>query len=238
MSLISIVFRAQGLAHPHSPVERRGAFGRLIRMSRPHQPVQNIFRVRQASIVGRGEASDLARRDPKRAMEVAHRIPDGWYRCQAFATIARHAPDDLSEEAFRQAQRAAAESFDNYQRAGVLAFAITAAFERGRRDLAEAMLADAFDLVPSIEPMASRAYALNLLWSTIAHHGDGRLRGRVIEQVQAHVHPDRSWRARFLYREIADWLAERDPRKAQALVAAMPDGKARAYLERRYGSNL
>jgi hypothetical protein len=59
-----------------------------------------------------------------------------------------------------------------------------------------------------------------------------------MEQVQAHVHPDRSWRARRLYREIADWLAEHDPRKAMALVGAMPQGKARACLERRYGSNL
>lgn len=51
--------------------------------------------------------------------------------------------------------------------------------------------------------------------------------------LQASVHPDRSWRARRLYRDITDWLAARDPRKAAAIIAAMPQGKVRAYLERR-----
>ncbi len=191
------------------------------------------FTPQPASVTRRGQVHEIVEHDPADAYACALTIPDGWYRCQALATVARYAPDDLSETAFRQARRAAAESFDNYQRAGVLAFAITAAFGRGRRDLVEAMLADAFALVPAIEPMASRAYALNLLWSTIAYHGDGALRARVIEQIQAHVHPDRSWRARRLYRDIADWLAERDPRKAKALIAAMPPGKARRHLERR-----
>lgn len=51
--------------------------------------------------------------------------------------------------------------------------------------------------------------------------------------LQASVHPDRSWRARRLYRDITDWLAARDPRKAAAIIAAMRQGKVRAYLERR-----
>jgi len=189
-------------------------------------------------VVKRGQVHDIVQRDPAEAYAQALTIPDGWYRCQALATVARHAPDELSETAFRQARRAAADAFDDYQRAAVLAFAITAAFERARRDLVEAMLADAFKLVPSIEPMASRAYALNLLWSTAAYYGDDLLREAVIEQMQAHVHPDRSWRARAFYRDIADWLSERDPRRARAFVAAMPHGKAQAYLKRRRGSDL
>lgn len=200
------------------------------------QPKQH-FTPQRASVIKRGQAGAIAESDPEGAYDLALTITDGWYRCQALAGVARHAPDELSEKAFRQARRAAADSYDNYQRAGVLAFAITAAFGRGRQDLVDAMLADAFKLVPSIEPMASRAYALNLLWSTIAWHGDGRLRALVIGEVQAHVHPDRSWRARRLYRGIADWLAGRDPGKAKAFVAAMPQGKARAYMERRLGAN-
>lgn len=196
------------------------------------------FTPQHASVIKRGQVHEIVQRDPAAAYAYALTIPDGWYRCQALAIVARQAPDELSEEAFGQARRAAAQSFDNYQRAGVLAFAITAALGRGRSVLAEDMLADAFGIVPSIEPMASRAYALNLLWSTIAYHGDGRLRALVIEQVQAQVDPDRSWRARRLYRDIADWLAERDPRKAKAHVATMPKGKARAYLERRHAANL
>ena len=129
------------------------------------------------SVVNRGEACTLAAAKPHQAFDLALTIPDGWYRCQAMAHIGSHAPDELAERAFRQARVAASQSYDNYQRAGVLAFPITAALARGRKDLAHAMLADALALVPAIEPMASRAYALNLLWSTIAHNGDGALRG-------------------------------------------------------------
>jgi hypothetical protein len=189
------------------------------------------------SVVNRGQACALAKSQPQRAFDLACTIPDGWYRCQAMADIGLHAPDDLSEKAFRQARAAAAAGDDDYQRAGVLAFAITAALGRGRRDLAGAMLADALAVVPAVEPMASRAYALHLLWATIAHNGDSRMRAHVLAAVQAHVHPDRSWRARRLYRDIVDHLAAGDPRKATAVIRSMPSGKARAYLERRLVPN-
>ena len=185
------------------------------------------------SVVNRGQASALAKSQPQRAYDLALTIPDGWYRCQALAHIAEHAPDALSEKAFRQARAAAAESHDSYQRAGVLAYAITAALGRGRTELVWAMLGDALALVPAVEPMASRAHALNLLWSTLAHNGDAKMREAVIAALQAHVDPDRSWRARRLYRDITDWQAAREARRADAIIAAMPDGKARAYLERR-----
>jgi hypothetical protein len=82
--------------------------------------------------------------------------------------------------------------------------------------------------------MASRAEALHLLWATVAHNGDSAMRAITLVSVQTHVHPDRSWRAKRLYRDIADWLHARDPRKARAFVEAMPEGKARATIERRH----
>jgi len=185
------------------------------------------------SVVNRGQASRLAPTQPQRAFDLAQAIPDGWYRCQAMAHVGRHAPEPLSEKAFKAARAAAADSFDTYQHAGVLAFAITAALDRGRRDLAVAMLEDALALAPLVEPIASRAAALDLLWSTVAHNGDATMREAVIAVVQADVHPDRSWRARRLYRYITDWLAAREPREAAAIIAALPEGKVRAYLERR-----
>ena len=152
--------------------------------------------------------------------------------------IAEQAGEPLSGKAFQAARAAAAASHDGYQRAGVLAFAITAALRRGRRDLGDAMLKDALALAPSAEPMASRAAALDLLWSTVAHNGDATMRAAVIGAVQANLHPDRSWRAGRLYRDINDWLAARDPRKAVAIIDAMPQGKARAYLTRRYAARF
>jgi hypothetical protein len=192
------------------------------------------FSPQRESVVNRGQACALAQTQPQRAFDLALTIPDGWYRCQAMAHIGLYAPDALSEKAFRHARAAAATGADDYQRAGALAFAIAAALGRARKDLASAMLRNALTLAPAIEPMASRAHALNLLWSTAAHHGDSNMRAAVIAAVQAHVHPDRSWRARRLYRDITDELAGHDPRKAEAIIAAMPVGKARAYLARRH----
>jgi hypothetical protein len=202
-----------------------------------HFVTENRFSPQRASVVNRGQACALAQSEPQRAFDLALTIPDGWYRCQAMAEIALHAPDPLSEKAFRHARTAAAASHDSYQRSAVLAFAIAAALGRGRKDLASAMLRNALTLAPAVEPMASRAHALNLLWRTATHHGDGNMRAAVIAAVEAHVHPDRSWRARRLYRDITDELARADPRKAAAVVTAMPPGKARAYLERRLAPN-
>lgn len=84
--------------------------------------------------------------------------------------------------------------------------------------------------------MSSRAYALNLHWSTAPRNGNSGLRAKIFSAAQAHLHPDHSWRARRLYREIADWMHERDPRKARAVVTALPHGRSRAYLERRFGN--
>src|SRR5262245_48988440 len=101
------------------------------------------FSPQHASVVNRGQACALAQSQPQRAFDIALTIPDGWYRCQAMAEIARHAPDALSDKAFRQARAAAMAGDDAYQRAAVLAFAITAALGRGRNDLASAMLRNA-----------------------------------------------------------------------------------------------
>jgi hypothetical protein len=126
-----------------------------------------------ASVVNRNQACALARSQPERAYALALTIPDGWYRCQAMSEIGQAAPDELSDKAFRQARTSAAAAFDAYQQAAVLAYAIEAAIARGRKELANAMLADALAVIPSVEPMASRAYALHLHWSMYAK-GAGR----------------------------------------------------------------
>ena len=192
------------------------------------------FSPKRESVVNRGQASRLAARQPQRAIELARTIPDGWYRCQAMATIAAEAREPaLVDRALVEARAAAAAADDSYQRAAVLAFAIAAAIRRARRELADAMLRDALALIPSVEPMASRASALDLLWSMLAADGDRAMQDMVLAAATAHVHPDRSWRARRLYRRIVADLARDRPDQAEALIRAMPEGKARAFIERR-----
>jgi len=68
---------------------------------------QKLFTSQRMSVVNRGQACALAQSQPRRAFDRALTIPDGRYRCQAMADIGLHAPDDLSEQAFRQARAAA-----------------------------------------------------------------------------------------------------------------------------------
>jgi hypothetical protein len=225
------------------PIERQLPLARpMTRESVMERKHDRRFHPEPQSVVNRGRACELAKGEPQRAFDIASTIPDGWYRCQAMAEIAEHAPEPLAAKAFAQARAAAAAGADDYQRAHVLAFAMIAALRRGRRDLANDMLADALAIAPSVEPMASRAYAMEGLWRVCRSLGDWTMQHAVLASVQALVHPDRSWRARQLYREIADDLAAHDPRRARAFVAAMPEGKARSHverrLERRFGPGL
>jgi hypothetical protein len=145
--------------------------------------------------------------------------------------IGRVAADPLSDLAFREARAAAAAGDDDYQQAAVLAFAITAALGRGRVALAQDMLADALALIPSVAPVASRAYALHLLWSA-CFTGGVNFREPIWQAIVAHLHPDRSWRAARLYREIGRMLHEATGSVGRArVIAAMPDGKARRKIE-------
>lgn len=111
----------------------------------------------------------------------------------------------------------------------MLAFALIAALRRRRLDLAKAMLADALAIVPSVKPISSCARAHEGLWRVCLSLGDRTMQNAVLASVLAHVHPDRSWRACGFYREIVATLAWDRPDQADAVVRAMPQGKARDY---------
>jgi hypothetical protein len=180
------------------------------------------------SIDGRSRACELAVTDPPRALRIARSIPDAWYRCQALTEIAQHASAERFEPLFLEAVIAAQAAPDVYQTVAVMGWPLMAAIDRGRADLAERELAGVLARVPSVTPMASRAYALELLWRS-CFAGGRPFRGPIWRTIAAHVHPDRSWRAARLYRLIARDLG---PGGRARVIAAMPDGKARRKIER------
>ena len=197
---------------------------------RPH--LRGRF-VRMGSATTRDQAIRLASSQPERAFELARSISDAWYRSQAMSEIGRVAAEPLASKAFKQARAAAAAGLDAYQRSAVLAFAIRAALDRSNESIAEEMLADALTEVPDIEPIASRAEALRLLWGTVAAPGHRTMRETIIKAACRHVHPDRSWRSRRLYRDICATIAWDRPDLANQLIRTLPEGKTRAFLERR-----
>jgi hypothetical protein len=81
---------------------------------------------------------------------------------------------------------------------------------------------------------ASQAYALEILW-TACFAVDPSHAKPVWSTILRLCHPDHSWRAARLYLHIAEIQDSQSPGAAATVIRAMPPGKARAWLERRFG---
>jgi hypothetical protein len=187
-----------------------------------------------ASVRGRGDAQDLAPADWSKALEIARKIPDGWYRAQALAAVAAHAPEPWVLDILEEAVKAANTCHDEYGMVAVLSWPLQVAFQRGRIVFAERERDRAIALAPRIEPLTSRAFALQSLWGG-CYIGGPQYAAPVWRAILRLCPPDRSWRAARLYRHIAQVLNSRDPGAAIKVIRAMPEGKARTRLAQRFG---
>ena len=190
----------------------------------------------QSSVYGRSETEQLAPRDWAKALDRARAIRDGWYRAQSLATVAEHAPEDRVLDILKEAVKAADTCHDEYGMVAVRSWPLQVAFKRGRISFAERERDRAIELAARIEPLASRAFALQYLWGG-CYIGAPRYAEPVWQAVKSLCNPDRSWRAARLYRHIAEIREFYEPGKgaAIAVIRAMPEGKARAKLARRLG---
>ena len=113
-----------------------------------------------------------------------------------------------------------------------MAWPISVAAKRGLLAFAERELAKCLELASRIEPRASRAYALERLWRT-CFAVDPRLAQPVWRRILELCPPDRSWRVARLYLHVAE-IQHAHSGSAAAVIRAMPPGKARSWLERRF----
>lgn len=186
-----------------------------------------------ASVRGRGEVSRIAPSDPARALPLARAIPDGWYRAQALSCIAEHAPAAEIAGLLREAVTAAYAGPDAYSTVAVMSWPLRAALKRGHDSFARRELDKVLRLAPEVEPCASRMFALNCLWSG-CDDADEAFAEPIWQAILVLCHPDRHWRAARLYRNIAEVREQRRPGSAAAVIAAMPAGRARTALARRF----
>jgi hypothetical protein len=194
----------------------------------PHTP-----RPSHASLIGRQRAGQLAPTDTAKALAAARGCPDAWYRVQALASVAEYADPGLPLSILEEAAREAQSCHDAYGTVAVMAWPIGVALKQGRLVYAERELKKCLDLASRIEPHASQAYALEILWrACFAEHPSHA--NAVWRRILELCHPDRSWRAARLYLHIAE-IQHRQNRNAAAVIRAMPPGKARSWLERRFG---
>jgi hypothetical protein len=186
-----------------------------------------------ASVHGRAEVSRLAPSDPARALALAHAIPDAWYRAQALSFVARHAPESSVRRIVGEAIAAAYDCADAYRTVAVMSWPLGAAWSRGHHVYARAERDRVLRQAPEVEPRASRAFALQCLWSG-CDAADEALAEPVWQAIRSLCNPDHHWRAARLFRHIAEIREQRHPGAAVEVIAAMPRGKARAALERRF----
>ena len=186
-----------------------------------------------ASVHGRAEVSRMAPSDPAKALALAHAIPDAWYRAQALSCVARHARESSVLKIVGEAVAAAYACPDAYNTVAVMSWPLEVAYGRGHQAYAKAELAKVLQLAPEVQPRASRAFALQLLWGG-CYAADEEFAEPVWQAILLLCHPDRHWRAARLFRHIAEVREQRHPGSAAEVVAAMPMGKAKAALARRF----
>ncbi len=184
--------------------------------------------------MGRMRARQLAPTDTAEALDAARACPDAWYRVQALASVAQHADQRIALRILEEAAREARSCHDAYGVVAVMAWPLGVAFKQGQLGFAERELKNCLALAPQIEPRASQAYALEILW-TACFAVDPSHAKPVWSTILRLCHPDHSWRAARLYLHIAEIQDSQSPGAAAAVIRAMPLGKARAWLERRFG---
>ena len=179
-------------------------------------------------------AGQLARTDTGKALQAARGCPDAWYRVQALASVAEHADPGAALSILEEAAREALSCHDAYGTVAVMAWPLGVALRQGQHNFAGRELKKCLALAPRVEPRASRAYALEILWSACFAADPGHAEpvwNRILEL----CHPDHSWRAARLYLHVAEIKDKRDPGSAAAVIHAMPPGRTRSWLERRFG---
>lgn len=179
----------------------------------------------------RTAVTEMAPAHPDNALRLAEQIADPWYRAQSLGWVARFATSESTAgRAFHGARKAAELGKDAYRRSAPLAWALRAALETGRVQLASAMLENALAEVPQIALFCSRADAFELLFPAI-FPGGATFRDPVIALIRSTCPVDSHWRAGRLHASIAAnlaWVGE----DADAFVASLPAGRARVRLER------
>jgi hypothetical protein len=132
---------SQQQSHPHSPAPSRG------------------------SLIGRQRAGQLAQTDTGKALQAARSCPDAWYRVQALASVAEHAEPRLVLSILEEAAREAQSCHDADGTVAVMAWPLRVAFKQGQLNFAGCELKKCLELASAVEPRASQAFALEILWS-------------------------------------------------------------------------
>ena len=173
----------------------------------------------------------MAKSNPDAALEAARRLKDPFMRCQALTAVVRHVKSD--QEALKvaaEADRSLEQAEPYYSTAGA-AWPIRALIDRGLADRADAFMRRALSTSKQIPRPVSQVDALFLLVEAAWPTGS-RTWQSAVDQLVVCAKSGSSSKAESVLRDLCLMLAG-GGRDYTAVLAAIPDGKARRQAERR-----
>jgi hypothetical protein len=173
-------------------------------------------------------AARAAKTDFKKALLLARKVSESWFRCQALAEAARFAPDEQVVPTAKEAIFAALTATDIYKQVAATAWPLRALIERNQEQKATQLLPNILSLAAQIENPVSRSDALFLLWQAFfpveAHKS---VLGCLVKSCTGH------WKADYILRQVVMILASQDIDAAYKLIPSMPEGKYKRQAQKR-----
>lgn len=159
----------------------------------------------------RDHAQSLAKSNPAKALDLARKVSEPWFRAQALAWVARFIDGDPIPVASESA-KAARECEDDYKKSAVRAWEIAALAERDCTAEARKRLSEALAIGKRAEPTSSRSEALFLLLQAAFKIGRNDAT-QVYEVLKASCPVDEHWRCKRAVRDGGKLiLGEFEPR--------------------------
>jgi hypothetical protein len=180
----------------------------------------------------RDQVTRLAPADPEGAAQVARSIDEPWFRAQALAWAARFAADDRVVPLAEEALRSSYAETDAYRTVATAAWPLRALVERGQSNKARSTLDRLLLLAPQVEPPASRAEALFLIWQAIFPL-DADARVRVLDVLLQSCRMEDSWRVGRVFQDVAAMLPKDERTVVGRILAVMPEGRWKRQARRR-----
>jgi hypothetical protein len=177
-----------------------------------------------SSTTERDKVSRIAKNDFSKALKLARKISEPWFKCQALADVARYAPEADVVAIAKEAINAAQAAEDNYQKVAATAWPIRALIERGHEEEAAHRLIEFLELSIRIENPVSHIDALFLLWEAFLP-ATGKSKELVLRTLDDSCIQTQHWKAWYLLRDTALIIASENRTEALRIGNLIPEGK-------------
>ena len=183
---------------------------------------------------------DLAHRlsatEPDKALAVARKIDDAWFRCQALSHVARYWPDGDYHRFLIEALKAANSQEDVYKQVAVSAWPTRAYLERGNPSSAKTILERCAGAASSIGNMGSRSEALFTIFQAVKPGAAALWEPAFWALIKA-TEPALSWRQRRNIRDAISMVAEDHPQLVQTALSKLTDEKTISAIKHDVANN-